>query len=106
MRAGELTERIIIERPEHVVSGSGAKTLRWVASEPWYAQKVSGRGFRREEVGEHFADHTATFLVRSSVEVGENWRLRHIGGYLYTVTAIEPSRRLGMLTLTCERVNE
>lgn len=106
MRAGELTERVEILRPERATAGSGSKTADWQPQGIWSAQLRGARGWRRDEVGEHFPDHSATFLVRASAPTGENWRLRHIGGYLYTITAVETSRRLGMKTLTCERVNE
>lgn len=107
MRAGELTEKVQILRPVYAERGSGAKRVaRWDDCGTWSAQLRSSRAYRRDEVGEHFADHSATFLTRISVPAGENWRLRHIGGVLYTITAVEASRRLDMKTLTCERVNE
>lgn len=57
-------------------------------------------------MGEHFPDHTLTFNIRDGHEVGENWRIKHVGGFVYDVTNIEPNLKRGYLTLTCVRINE
>lgn len=104
MRAGELTERIEILEPVTAMSASGSRSTTWESRGTWFSQVKSSRGYRTVEGGELFPDHTATFLVRGSVPTGENWRLRH-NGILYSITSVETSRRLGMKTLTAERVN-
>lgn len=69
------------------------------------AERVKLTGVRSDEVGEHFPDYSVRFNIRDAHVVEENWRVRQLGGYEYTVTNIIPNRDRGMLTLICERVN-
>lgn len=69
------------------------------------AERVKASGFRSDEVGEHFPDYRVDFNIRSAHPVKENWRVKQLGGYLYTVTNIIPNIDRGMKTLICERVN-
>lgn len=79
----------------------GYKEFRTVA-----AERVRISGHRSEEVGELFPDYRVEFNIRDAHPVKENWRVRQLGGNLYTVTNIVPNIGRGMLTLICERVNE
>lgn len=71
-----------------------------------HAERVKASGSRSEEVGEHFPDYRAEFNIRDVHPVKENWRVRQLGGYEYTVTNIIPNIDRGMKTLICERVNK
>ena len=54
----------------------------------------------------NFTDYRVSYNIRSAHPVKENWRVQELGGYLYTVVAIEPNKDKGFKTLICERVNE
>lgn len=71
-----------------------------------WAQRVKQSGYRSEEVGEHFPDYRAEYNIRDTHPVEENWRVKQLGGLLYTVVAVIPNIDRGMKTLVCERVNE
>lgn len=106
MRAGELTERVELLRGIAPQSIYGQKTYKEFESlGVYHAQLKNSRGYRRDESAERFADHSATFYMRITAPAVENGRLRHIGGYEYTITSVERVRRLAMKILTCERVN-
>jgi hypothetical protein len=71
-----------------------------------HAERVKFSGNRSEEVGEHFPDYRVEFNIRDAHPVEENWRVKQLGGYEYTVTNIIPNIDRGMKTLVCERVNK
>ena len=50
-----------------------------------------------------FGSEPMKFIVTKGKE---GWRVRQIGGYVYTVANIIPNLDRGMLTLQCVRVNE
>ena len=70
-----------------------------------HAERVKMTGRLSLEVGEGFPDYSVRWNIRDVHRVRENWRVQHLGGYLYSVTNIIPNRDRGMLTLVCERVN-
>ena len=84
----------------------GSEGVTYEATRIVWAERIITTGNRSEEVGEHFANYSAQFNVRDAHPVAENWRVRQIGGYLYTVVAIVPHAARGYNTLVCERVNE
>ncbi len=84
----------------------GAKKAEYVERRTVWAERVNATGRRSEEVGEHFPDYSTQFNIRDVHPVAENWRVRQLGGYLFTVTAIIPNLDRGYKTLICERVNE
>lgn len=100
-----MTERIALYRPVITEGASGSQIKTYEAAGVYWAQLSSRRDYRTDEVGERFADATAVFLVRSSVEVDEYWQLIH-EGKKYEVQTCPLNRRLGMRTLNCQRVNE
>lgn len=106
MRAGRLKYRLEILQPVEVTGQFGGSKTEWVALRTVAAERVKATGRRSEEVAEHFPDYSVEFNIRDAHPVEENWRVRQLGGYLYTVTNIIPNIDRGMKTLVCERVNE
>ena len=106
MRAGALKYRLILLRPTATADEYGAEATEYEQTRIVHAERVKQSGARSEEVGEHFADYRVEFNIRDAHEIAENWRIRQVGGYLYTVTNIIPNIDRGMLTLVCVRVNE
>lgn len=106
MRAGALKYRLILLRPTVTADEYGAEATEYERARIVHAERVKQIGTRREEVGEHFADYRTEFNIRDAHEVAENWRVRQVGGYLYTVVSIIPNIDRGMFTLVCVRVNE
>lgn len=101
-----MTYRIRILRPEVQESSFGGKKTEFVYLKTIHAERVKATGQRRDEVGEHFPDHSVQWNVRMAQPVEENWRVEEAGGYLYTVLAIIPNKRRDFKTLVCERVNQ
>ena len=106
MRAGALKYKLQILEPSATEDRMGAKRVEYVEQRTVWAERVSATGHRSEEVGEHFPDYSTQFNIRDAHPIAENWRVRQLGGYLYTVTAIIPNLDRGYKTLICERVNE
>lgn len=106
MRAGELKYRLTILKPVKSQNGYGEEETTYKETVTIHAGRVKMSGHRSEEVGEHFPDYSAEFQIRDAHEVEENWRVKQLGGYLYTVVNIIPNIDRGMNTLICERVNE
>lgn len=106
MRAGTLKHRLEIQEPTYSKDRMGAQLVIYTAVRTVRAERVNVTGNRSEEVGEHFPDYSVQFNIRDAHPVQENWRVRQLGGYLYTVTAILPNYDRGFKTLVCERVNE
>lgn len=100
-----MTERITLYRPDVSESASGSASTTWSMAGTYWAQLSQRRDYRSDEVGEHFADVTAVFLIRSGIEVGEFWRLVYEGN-VYEIQTCPLNRKLGMRTLNCQRVNE
>lgn len=106
MIAGRMTEWLTVLKPTTVVNAFGEEHITYTEQATIHAERVKESAMRRTEVGEHFPDHDAEFNVRDAHTVEENWRVRQLGGLLYTVVAIVPNRQRGYVTLKCERVNE
>lgn len=106
MIAGRLSERLTILKPVTVVNAFGEESTTYTEQATVHAERVKESAMRRTEVSEHFPDHDAEFNVRNAHVIEENWRVKQLGGNLYTVVAIVPNRLRGYVTLNCERVNE
>lgn len=106
MRAGALKYKLTILEPTYSEDRMGAKAVDYVEKATVWAERVTASGHRSEEIGEHFPDYSTQFNIRDAHAIAENWRVRQLGGYLYTVTAIIPNLDRGYKTLLCERVNE
>lgn len=106
MRAGPLKYKLVLMKPTRGTDRMGGETSDYEDTVTVWAERVRFSGARSEEVGEHFADYDAEFNIRDKHEVGENWRCRQLGGYLYTIIAIVPNIDKGYNTLICNRVNE
>lgn len=97
--------RLELQRPAAAPDGFGEDTPTFEAVRTVAAERVKAVGNRSEEVGEHFPRYRTEFNIRHAHPVEENWRVRQLGGHLYTVVAIIPNLDRGMKTLICERVN-
>ena len=106
MKAGRMRDRLELMKPEVSVNRYGEEATTYTVTATAHAERVSHSGSRSDEAGEHFPDHTMKFNIRAGHEIAENWRVRHVGGYVYDVTNIEPTGRRGYLCLICVRVNE
>lgn len=105
MRAGQMKYKLHLLRPVVQVNTYGEQETTYASYRTIWAERVKWAGARSEEVAEHFADQTVQYRIRDAHPVKENWRVTQLGGYTYTVVAIEPNLNKGMLTLTCTRVN-
>lgn len=92
--------------PHRVTDAMGSESVTWEEAGTVWAERVKYSGRRSEEAGEHFPDYSVEFNIRDAHAVEENWRVRQLGGHLYTVTNILPNLERGYKTLRCERVNE
>ena len=106
MIAGKMKYKIQILEPHSTEDRMGAKKVEYQETRTVHAERVAASGGRSEEVGEHFADYSVQFNIRDAHPVSENWRVKQLGGYLYTVPAIIPNADRGYKMLICERVNE
>lgn len=98
--------RLEIQQPTVTKDKYGAENTVYTTVRIVHAERVKTSGARSEEMGEHFPDYSAQFNVRYEHPIEENWRVKQLGGYLYTVTNIVPNIDRGMKTLICARVNE
>ncbi len=106
MRAGALKYRLTLLEPTRTTDRMGSEKVTYTEARTVHAERVKTSGRRSEEVGEHFAAYSAEFNIRDAHPIEENWRVRQLGGHLYTVVAIVPNIDRGYNTLCCERVNE
>ena len=93
-------------QPRTTTDRMGAEHVAYEVTRVVHAERVATSGNRSEEVGEHFATYNAQFNIRDAHSIAENWRVRQLGGHLYTVVAIIPNLERGYNTLVCDRVNE
>ena len=98
--------KIQLLEPQREEDRMGAEKVTYKPTRTVWAERVSASGVRSEEVGEHFPAYSVQYNIRDAHPVQENWRIRQLGGCLYTVTAIIPNVDRGYKTLVCERVNE
>ena len=105
MQAGRMKYRLELLKPSVDIDSFGEETPQFTPFRVVHAERVKFSGNRVDQVGEHFPDYRAEFNIRDIHPVAENWRVRQLGGYVYTVAAIIPNLDRGMLTLICERVN-
>ena len=106
MRAGAMKYKLELLKPTQTTDRMGAESTVYTPTRTVHAERVNTTGNRSEEVGEHFAAYSAHFNIRDAHPIAENWRVRQLGGYLYTVVAIVPNLDRGYNTLVCDRVNE
>lgn len=102
-----MKHRVYLLKPVTVTNDFGEETPSYeeTPSHAVYAELVRATAATRQSLDEHFAAHIRTFRVRDAHKVSEGWRLREVGGLLYTVTAVLPNVDRGFLELTCERVD-
>jgi SPP1 family predicted phage head-tail adaptor len=98
--------RLELQRPVVVPNEFGEMAPTFEVTKTIHAERVKMSGRRRIEMGELTADYSVDFNVRDVHEVSEGWRVRQLGGYLYSVTNVTPNADRGYKTLTCDRVNE
>lgn len=105
MIAGRMRHKLRLLKPERETDGLGGQRTDYVETVTVWAERVKMSGSYGEEVGEKFPSYLVEFNIRDAHEVGENWRVEQLGGYLYTVVNIIPNPQRGMKTLRCDRVN-
>lgn len=105
MHAGRMKYKLSLLEPVGSANRFGEETFEYRQFRIVNAERVKMSGRRSEEVGEHFPDYRAEFNIRDAHPVKENWRVKQLGGYEYTVTNVIPNIDRGMNTLICERVN-
>ncbi len=106
MIAGRMKYRLALLEPVETENDFGETKISYTQTLVVHAERVRQSGNRSEEADEHFPDYHAEFNIRDAHAVSENWRVRQLGGHLYTVTNIIPNINKGMKTLVCSRVNE
>lgn len=106
MRAGAMKYRLVLLQPVRTTDRMGAEQTSYTETRTVHAERVKANGSRSEEAGEHFAAFTVEFNIRDVHPIEEDWRVRQLGGYLYSVVSIVPNLERGFKTLRCERVNE
>lgn len=106
MRAGALKQRAEILRPVTDVGPYGDERQTWRRVRVVRAERAKISAFRTDEAGEHFPDFRTEFNIRDAHPVEANWRLRQLGGELYTVLAVVPNPDRGFNRVICEKVNE
>lgn len=107
METGWMKDRLELYQPCRVRNKYGEEYTKYTKTATAYAYRMAQRGQRQEEVDEHFPAYSMQFVVRREHEVEENWRVKHVGGHLYTVTNVLPyGHERAYITLQCERVNE
>lgn len=106
MLAGRLRYLLEVYRPTTTAGKFGSGVTTYTLVNTIHAERVKLNGRRVEQVGEHFADYSARYNINFAHDVGENWRVREVGGNTYTVVAVEPNIERGMKTLICERLND
>lgn len=105
MIIGRMRHRITVLKPEVVTDSFGSERIEWTEVNTIHAERVAVKGSRSNEVGELFPDYSQSFNVRIQHDIAENWRVREVKGYLYSVTNIVYNYSKGYKTLICERVN-
>ena len=106
MIAGRMKYKLTLLKPSVTTNDYGEEKPEYTETVTVHAERVKHSGNRSEEVAEHFPDYRVSWNIRDAHTVAENWRVQQLGGYLYTVLAIEPNLDKGFKTLICERVNE
>ena len=106
MKAGRMRYKLVLLGPVRSINSFGEEKVTYNEVRTVNAERVKLTGNRSEEVGEHFPDYRTDWNIRDAHEVCENWRVRQLGGYTYTVTNIVPNLERGYKTLVCARVNE
>lgn len=106
MRAGEMKYKLELLKPVKTINNFGETEAGYEKTATVHAERVTFTGRRSMEVGETFPDYSVNFNIRDAHEVAENWRVRQLGGYLYSITNIIPNLDRGYVTLVCTRVNE
>lgn len=106
MMAGRMKYKLVLLQPSETVNDFGETKISYTETRTVHAERLKHSGSRSEEADEHFPDYRTEFNIRDAHPVSENWRVRQLGGYLYTVTNIIPNIDRGLKTLVCNRVNE
>lgn len=109
MIAGKMRHRLELQRPLKAADAFGDLMAGAGSFEPTttvWAERVTLRGSQRKEASERYSDYTAEFRIRDAHSVDNGWRVRQLGGYLYSVDNVIPNEERRYLTLQCSRINE
>lgn len=102
-----MTERVVLLEPTKETTESGAQRTVWKRHRERWAQWRHKSSYGEINAAELFGAQKSEFIMRDNVMPLRGWRLEHRGGFTYELVAdAVRDRRLGMITLTCQRVNE
>lgn len=105
MRAGLLTERIEILKPDVSTNDFGEETTDWISIYTTKARLVHTGGNRTVQNDEVFYSYTKTFQIRNYVSVQEYDRILW-NGKQYRILDIEPEKQQQQITIKTELVND
>ncbi len=106
MKAGPMKYSLVLFEPIYDKNSFGEEVIEYIERNTIHAERTNLRGSYGVEDSERFPDYRAEFNIRAQHKVKENWRVKQLGGELYTVVNILPYINYGFKTLVCERVNE
>lgn len=107
-QAGRMTSHLAFYQPQRIKKPTGGYETAYV-EQPYRecAQLLHMNGSRSEEVGEHFDDSRAEYLIAKEIPVHEKWRVRDLDeDILYDVISAKREGWGPMRRLVCNRVNE
>jgi SPP1 family predicted phage head-tail adaptor len=102
--AGNLTERITLQKPTSARGGDGSETLTYAAETTVWAEliKITGREFYAAQ--KMNAEVTKVFRIRYRSGMDTRWRVEY-GNWTMELTFIDDSgRRDGEMILHCKEV--
>lgn len=105
MRAGLLTQSIIIQEPEAVKDGYGANTVEWKDIISTRSQVTFNSGNRQNQNNEIVHAYTITFTIRLFHPVNENMRIIW-KGKKYRILSINTDTFKQSNTIISELINE
>jgi head-tail adaptor len=107
MIAGLLRTKLKVKELVEVTDKFGAASSTWVEHEtPIWAERLKYDGRRSEEVGEHFADYTATYRTRINHNLVEHWRVTDMSTNCeFVIDNIVPNKARGLQTIYCTKLN-
>lgn len=103
-------ERLTVYEPTVEVDDYGAERIVWNERGTYWAERSKRQDNLSVEVGECFPNAVTEWNVNYALSgcFEANWRLADVrdGGTLYLIKGKTPNRDKGMMTISCERVNE
>lgn len=105
MMAGALKEVIEVYEPQKQINEFGERVITYVKIYTTRAEVVHSGGNRANENGEIVLTQSRIFRTRNYVPISDYCRIKWNGEF-YRITNLEEDKRLQMLTIVTEKVNE